>query len=317
MRDAGGSPELLPGHRQAGDEAARAEMKRLWGAPVPSSSGLTFEEMTADSKLKALVVVSDNPLMLAPGRSRVRTALELLDLLVAIDSLPTDTAQIGHVVLPDVSAWGKEGTTTSADRRVLRLHSSSSPQGEAKQGWRILSELGARLADRLNPGEMRLHYQSAAEIMEEMAQVIPLYAKATYREMDSGAQQAFDGLGPKKADRQAVPSLASPNGGAFLLTATRSLYMSYEGAAVHSPDADKLHREEHVILNPSDAAALGVAQDDSVLLRNGGGELRVKAHVTHAVAPGGAHVPLYLDGGTVGELFDGDAAVAVVDISRT
>jgi len=43
----------------------------------------------------------------------------------------------------------------------------------------------------------------------------------------------------------------------------------------------------------------------------------VKAHITHAVPPGSAHVPLYLDGGAVSELFDGDAAVAVVDISRT
>ena len=316
MRDTGGSPDLLPGYRQVGDEAARAEMEQLWGAPVPSPAGLTFEDMTADPKLKALVVMNDNPLMLAPGRSRVRGALEALDLLVVIDSLPTDTAQLGHVVLPDVSPWGKEGTTTGADRRVLRLNAAASPHGEARQGWRILSEFGARLADRLNPGEIRIHYQSVAEIMEEMAQVIPLYAKASYREMDSGAQQHLDGLGPTKAERQAVSSVTSRNGAGFRLTATRSLYTSYEGAAIHSPDADKLHREEHVALNPADATSLGVAQGDSVLLRNGGGELRLKAHVTNAVAPRTAHVPLYYDGAAVAALFDADAPTANVDIVR-
>src|SRR5207249_1387272 len=208
------------------------------------------------------------------------------------------------------------GTTTSADRRVLRLDPAAAPQGEARQGWRILSDLGARLAERLNPGEIRIRYQSAAEIMDEMSQVIPLYANTTYREMDSGAQQAIDGLGPSKAERQSVLSKAGESGAGFRLIATRSLYMSYEGAAIHSPDADKLHREEHVALNPADAASLGVAQGDSVLLRNGGGELRLKAHVTNAVAPRTAHVPLYYDGAAVAALFDADAPTANVDIVR-
>ena len=135
--------------------------------------------------------------------------LESLDFLAVIDSLPTDTAKLAHAVFADVSPWAKEGTTTSADRRVLRLDPATTPPGEAQQGWRILSDLGARLAERLNPGEIRIRYQSAGEIMDEMAQVIPLYANATYREMDSGAQQNINGLGPKKADRQSVPGRRS------------------------------------------------------------------------------------------------------------
>jgi formate dehydrogenase alpha subunit len=323
MRDTGGSPDLLPAYRSPGDEAARREMERLWGAPLPSSTGLTFDEMLADGKLKALVVMNDNPLMLAPDRSRLRSALESLDFLAVIDSLPSDTAKLAHAVLADVSPWGKEGTTTSADRRVLALHPATAPQGEALQGWRILSDLGARLVERLNAGEIRIRYQSSTEIMDEMSQVIPLYANATYREMDSGAQQTINslpadrrGLGPKKAERQAVPAVAPPeNGRGFRLTASRSLYISYEAAAIHSPNADKLHREEHVALNPADAATLGVAEGDTVVLRNANGELRTRAHLTNAVAPKTAHVALYLDGGAVGELFQGHATVASVDIA--
>jgi predicted molibdopterin-dependent oxidoreductase YjgC len=292
-------------------------MERLWGALVPSAAGLTFDQMTANGKLKALIVMNDNPLMLAPRRSRVRKMLESVDFLAVIDSLPTDTANLAHVVLADVSPWAKEGTTTSADRRVLRLNPATAPPGEARQGWHILSDLGARLAQRLNPGEIRIRYQSAAEIMNEMAQVIPLYANATYREMDSGAQQNIDGLGPKKADRQSVPAVAAPESGrGFRLTASRSLYTSYEGAAIHSPDADKLHREERVALNPSDAPALGIAEGEDVVLRNDRGELRVEAHLTKAIAAGTAHVPLYLYSGAVSELFDSDSAIAAVDISR-
>jgi formate dehydrogenase (NADP+) alpha subunit len=316
MRDTGGSPDLLPAYRPAADDAARRETERLWGAPLPASTGLTFNEMLADGKLKALVVMNDNPLMLAPDRSRVRNALESLDFLAVIDSLPTDTAKLAHAVFADVSPWAKEGTTTSADRRILRLDPATAPQGEALQGWRILSDLGARLAERLKAGEIRIRYQTVNEIMDEMSQVIPLHANATYREMDSGAQQTLDGLGPKRAERQAVTVAKVPKkGSGFRLTAGRSLYTSYEGAAIHSPSADKLHREEHVALNPADAAALGLSEGDPVILRNDRGELRTQAHLTNAVAPKTTHVPLYLDGGAVGVLFEVDATIASVEIA--
>ena len=49
MRDTGGAPDLLPGHRLAGD-ATRAEMQRLWGAQLSATAGLTFEEMTAKER---------------------------------------------------------------------------------------------------------------------------------------------------------------------------------------------------------------------------------------------------------------------------
>jgi len=44
--------------------------------------------------------------------------------------------------------------------------------------------------------------------------------------------------------------------------------------------------------------------------------LRLKAHVTNAVAPRTAHVPLYYDGAAVAALFDADAPTANVDIVR-
>jgi len=286
------------------------------GVQIEPQFGFTFEEMVAGGKLRALVVMNDNPLMLAPDAARVRAMLESLDFIAVLDSLPTDTAKLAHAVLPDVAAWGKEGTTTSADRRVLRLHEVTVPQGEGRQGWRILAELGSRLAKRLQTDEIRINHQSPAEIMNEMAQIIPLYKDSTYVEMDSGAQQHLNGLGPKKAARQAVPAAGSLNGDGFRLTASRSLYTSYEGAAIHSADADRLHREESVNINPEDAAALSIAENDTVILRNGGGEMRIKAHLTPAVQPKAIHVPLYYDGGAVGVLFDGDSPVAFVELSR-
>ncbi len=316
LRDTGGSPDLLPGYRPAGDEAARREMQRLWGAPVPAAPGLTFDEMAANGHLKALVVLNDNPLMLAPDRARVQRMLKSLDFLAVIDSLPTATAQAAHVVLPDMGPWAKEGTTTSAGRRVLRMHQTTAPAGDARQAWQILAEIGSRLAGRVKAGEIRLNYRSAAEIMDEMANVIPLYCDATYREMEPGRQQAIDGLGPKTAARQAVavPALSLKDG--FRLSTGRSLFMSYEGAAVQSAEADKLHRDDAVRINPADAAALGVADGDMVALRNAKGSVTVRAALTAAVQQKALHLPLYHDGGAVSALFDGDSPVTTVEIAR-
>lgn len=315
MRDAGGTPELLPGHRSASDDAARQDMRTRWGAEIPAGAGLTIDKMGG---LKALVVLNDNPMMLAPDRAASERLLSGVEFLAVIDSIPTDTAKLAHAVFPDAGYWAKEGTTTSADRRVLRLNQAHQPRGESQQGWRILSELGLHLAGRFNTGEIRIKYASAAEIMDEMANVMPLYGEARYKEIDSGAQQYIDGLGPKTANRVAVQAAARSNGhgGAFTLTTSRGLYTSYEGAAIHSPNADRLHREDSVKMHPDDAAALGLREGDAVTVRNEKASFSAPVGITAAVQPKMLWIASYYDGGAPSALFDGDSPVASVEVSR-
>jgi len=320
-RDMGVCTDRFPGQRPIAD-ASRDELQRLWGAQVATNAGLTFDEMTGGSQLKALVVLNDNPLMLAPDRARVEKLLASVELLVVIDSLATDTARMAHVVLPDSDYWAKEGTTTSADRRIMRLQQAHDLHGEAQQGWRVLSDLGKRLAERLGTGEIRITYPGVGDITDEIAQVVPQHAGATWRELDSGAQQHLNGAGPKSAKRVTVQAGAISRDGAFTLATGRGLYTSYEGAAVHSPEADKLHREDSVKMHPDDAAALGIAAGDEVVLRPAGpsGEgsagLRAPVDISAAVQPKMLYLPLYYDGGAVSALFGADAPVAAVEVSR-
>jgi formate dehydrogenase alpha subunit len=315
MRDVGAASEHLPGYRPASDESSRKTLEKSWGAPVAAAAGLTFEQMLSDGRIKALLVLNDNPLFFAPAKAGLRDRLSSLEFLGVIDSLPTDTARAAHVVLPDAGAYGKEGTITSADRRVLRMQAATAPEGEAQPAYRILGELGARLASRLKVGELRVNYASPSEIMDEIAQVAPLYGNATYREMESGAQQPIEGLGPRKAELQTVPAVAGPGGDGLLLTTGRGLYTSYDGAAVHSPEADKLHREEFVETHPADALELGIAEGQEVTLNANGGQLTIRAHVTESVQTGMLYVPLYYDGGAVTALFDDGQAIAPVTAS--
>ncbi|HEY8768859.1 MAG TPA: molybdopterin-dependent oxidoreductase [Dehalococcoidia bacterium] len=315
MRDVGGSPELLPGHRAAGDDAARQEMRRLWGAEIPSNVGLTIDRMAG---LKALVVLNDNPLMLAPDRAASEQLFSALDFLAVIDSVPTDTANLAHALLPDAGYWAKEGTTTSADRRVLRLNQAHQPRGEAQQGWRILSELGVHLAGALKSGEIHIHYTSAAEIMDEIAEVVPLYRNAGYREIDSGQQQYIDGLGPRSAVHVTVHTAVASNshGGAFTLSTSRGLYTSYEAAATHSKEADRLHREDSLKMNPADAAALGLASGDVVTVHNARSSVAAPVEITAAVQPKMLWIASFYDAGAPAALFAADSPVASVEVSR-
>jgi predicted molibdopterin-dependent oxidoreductase YjgC len=264
--------------------------------------------------VKALVVLNDNPLMLAPGAS-----LDGIEFLAVIDSLETDTAKAAHALLADSGAWAKEGTAISADRRVLRLNQAHEPRGDAQQGWRILSELGRRLADRFATGEIRINYASAGEIMDEMAQVSPLFRDATYEQLDSGQAQQFDGLGPAATNRVAVQAVRHSNGhdGKFTLTTSRGLYTSYEAAAIHAKDADRLHREDSIRMHPDDATALGVANGDIVTLRRNGEFLQAPISITGAVQPRTLWIASYFDGGAPLALFDAGASVTSVDVSSS
>jgi predicted molibdopterin-dependent oxidoreductase YjgC len=308
-RDMGVAPDLLPGLRPLGDAAARDAFRQAWGAEVPPEAGLDFWgmlEAARQGRLKALVVVGDNPFLWAPGRRALREALEGLDFLLVIDGLMTETAERAHVLLADVPTYGKDGTYTSADRRVLRLKAALVPLGEAKPAWLSLRELGRRLAGKLSV-TAKLEAEGPEGLMEEIASLVPAYAGARYDRLQSGRTRALPPEAPARVALQEVGAVGEAAGeGLLTLITGRSLYTSLEGAAIRSPEADKLHREESVEINPADAAALGVRQGDEVVLVDGSAEVAIAASVTDAVPPGVLYVPLYYGGGAVTALFPPD-----------
>ena len=308
-------PTCCPGYRSPGDEAARREVEAVWGA-CPSSAGLDFDEMldaARDGRLKAMVVLGDNPLFFAPDKERVRECVSSLEFLLVIDSLLSDTARLAHIVLPDVSPFGKEGTYTSGDRRVVRLRSAVAAWGEARPAWRILADLGARLG---KDARVAGHTRARPRSWRRWRPSSPSTRSARYDDLESGAQQAFDGYRPSAAALQPVgPEEAVSPGDGLVLTTGRSLYTSWDAATIHSAEADKLHREEFVEVNPLDAARLGLEEGQEVALADGRAEVSIRVHVTDAVQPGVVFVPLYYDGGAVTALFARDGLLPRVKVA--
>ena len=157
--------------------------------------------------------------------------------------------------------------------------------------------------------------RDASAIMDRIAAAVPGYSEGIYSRLDSGVSRTVPEA-PLTASRQTVrlPSLPEREG-ALALTTSRSLYTSRDGSAIHSPDADKLHREEFIELNPEDAAAMGIGQNRPVLVRNGSHELLLSAALTDAVARGSAYLPFYFDGGAVNRLMSRDEPFATVIVS--
>jgi anaerobic selenocysteine-containing dehydrogenase len=101
---------------------------------------------------------------------------------------------------------------------------------------------------------------------------------------------------------------------ALLLTTSRTLYTSLEGATIRSEEADKLHREEFVEINPADASARGILQNHPVIISNGTQEIIAPAALTDAVAAGSVYLPLYFEGGVVNRLLPADGRLTSVTV---
>jgi predicted molibdopterin-dependent oxidoreductase YjgC len=273
--------------------------------------GMTFDAMldaAIDGKLKAMIVVGDNPLMFAPDRARVERALASLDALIVIDSVLTDVASLAHAVFADVPAYGKTGTFTNAERRVNRLHSALDALGDARPALLALTDL----ANAIGAGDT-WSYVHPDDVTNEIAKSVRGYETfiapgpwGQWGKHRVGRTVASpEGAQPPSAVRAtATQPQAARAEGTLILTTGRTLYTSLEGALIHDPDADKLHREEFVEIHPNDASSLHINDEDELTLATEAGELSVRCKVSARVREGVLFLPAYYEGGAVTRLLD-------------
>ena len=279
----------------------------------PGNGGLDVDAMLAGG-VKALLVVGDNPMMHAKQRDKVEAGLRGLESLIVIDSLPTETAKLAHVVLADLNAYAKEGTQTSADRRIVRRSRGEAPIGDQRDALVHLATLGEELGRELGRNEP-LPDADAAAVMNEASALTSGYEKATYGALESGVTRALSEGTSYGATLQAVNAAPpSVEDGRMLLTTYRTLYTSLEGASILSEEADKLHREEFLEMNPADAQALGIGQNRPVVVQNGVAALELSAALTDAVPAGSVFLPLYYQGGIVNRLLHADGSPTTVTV---
>lgn len=267
---------------------------------TPAEGGKSFPEIidaARDHSIKALLIHDDNPLLSSPGSDTVIAALEAVEVLIVIDSLRSTTAEYADIVLAELPFFLRDGTITSADRRIIRQQAASEARGDERSGIEVFSALADGLGGLFTQSK-------SAEVMVEIAEQITGYIP--YSRLTSGQSRALspDHSEPSPEVRfQALGTEPDTSSEALTLITGRSLYTSWEGASIGSDDADQLSREQNVLINPRDAETASVQTDDQVVLTDGIHELQITAKIDETIAPGVIYVPQYFGGGAVLKFF--------------
>ncbi len=174
-RDMGCLPDFLPGYQSLSDEEIRRKFSQVWGQAPPLAKGFNIWEMFAQAqkgKIKGMYIMGENPLLALPDKHFVESALKKLDFLIVQDLFLTDTAQLAHLILPAASFAEKEGTMTSAERRVQLLEKAEEPKGQSLPDWQILNEILSRLKGTPPLANLR-------EVLSEISKLVPFYQGIT------------------------------------------------------------------------------------------------------------------------------------------
>ena len=307
--DVGGLPNVLPGYQPVTDDAKRRAVAEIWGQPdLPATPGRTLVELmhgASDGSVQAMFVMGENPVLSDPNLTHVEAALRSLDFLVVQDIFPCETAMLAHVILPAASYLEKAGTFTNTERRVQRLNPVLPPPGLARPDWQILADIGKRVEAKLARPAGRWDFADAAAVMDELAQVTPIYGGISYARLADGGLmwpcptpehpgtpilhvgQFTRGKGRFFPIQIRLPAEQPDDDYPFILTTGRVLYHYHTGTMTRrSEGLDWRVPNGYVEVNSDDAAAAGIADGDPVQLASRRGQVTTEARVGERVPPG-------------------------------
>jgi assimilatory nitrate reductase catalytic subunit len=199
-REVGGLANMLAAHMSIDNPVDRDRVQRFWNArDIADRPGLKAVDMfqaVADGRIKAIWIMSTNPVVSMPEADIVRDALQSCPFVVVSDmQKDTDTARRAHVLLP-AAGWGeKSGTVTNSERRISRQRPFLDPPGEARPDWRQLADVARRMGFAAS-----FNYASPVEIFAEHA-ALSAFENDGARDFDIGAfakmnKRDYEGLTP-------------------------------------------------------------------------------------------------------------------------
>jgi predicted molibdopterin-dependent oxidoreductase YjgC len=219
-----------------------------------------------------------------PDRAYMNDALSRVKLRVHQDIVLNTSSLLpgpAVILLPAQTRYETPGggTSTSTERRIRFSPEIAGPRiAEARPEWRIPIDVARAARPALAP---RLAWKATAEIRAEMGHAIPFYAgiETLAREGQSvqwGGERLFaDGFqrmpgGRARFSPVPLPEVEIPPGKLYLTTRRGKQFNSM----AHEP-GDYLMgatSRRDVLMNPADAAALGIADGAEILLRSEAGE---------------------------------------------
>jgi formate dehydrogenase major subunit len=311
--DMGALPNKLPGFQDIeADAEARHRFEAAWGCSIQPQRGWHISQMfdaMERQELTALYVIGENPAQSEADARRAQQLLEGLRHLVVQDMFYTKTAELADVVLPSTASWCEgEGTVTSSERRVQRVHKALTPPPGTKDDLEILSLLAARLGhDWGQP--------TAEEVWDECRRLSPMHRGMSYARLEElggiqwpcpdeqhpgtpflHARLWDDPVGGPPAPFQPVafepPVDALSEAFPIRLTTGRRLD-SFNTGVQSNRYRPPTRRPETVNMAPEDMAALHIQEGERVRVVSRRGAVTAPAHADPTLRPGLAFMTLH------------------------
>jgi formate dehydrogenase alpha subunit len=287
--DMGSLSEFLPGYQKVEDEKARRKFEEIWERAIPEKPGFTYTEMfdkILEGRIKALYIFGEDPFINLPNLERLKNGLHQLEFLVVQDLFMTHIGSYAHVVLPGVSFAEKDGTFTNMERRVQRVRKAISPVGNSRPDWKIFCDLSAKMGYPMG-------FQTPAEIMEEIASLVPPYAGVSYANLEKGGIQWTSRNGRKKrffAVEYTGPT-EQPDDKYPLWIIPRGFHYHY-GVGTTTKRAmglAKVFPDSCIEVHPEDAVKVGLEEGGKVKVVSSRGEVETICRISRAIPKGVAY----------------------------
>lgn len=300
--DMGALPNVYTNYQSVSDPERRLEVSATWGVDVPETPGMTYPvmlEKVFEGKVRSLYMIGSDIAQTDPNNQRVQEALSKLDLLIVQDIFMCESAKFAHVILPAASFLESDGTYTNGERRVQRIRKAIPPPGDAKEDWRIVSELAEAL------GHPIISSDSVSDIWDEIASLTPNFTGITYDKLESveaiqwpAPEKEHPGTTVMHIDRFsrglgnfAAPEFAEPAEKAsdeypFILVTGRNLFHYNSGTQTRRTGLNEFHADDYLEIHPEDAHRLEIVDGAKVWLSSPRNKIQMTAVVTEDVRIG-------------------------------
>jgi formate dehydrogenase major subunit len=307
--DMGGLPDVYSGYQRVADTPVRQRMAAAWNvADLPEKPGMKVTQMLPaahDDKLKAMYIIGENPLVSDADLNHAEASLRKLDFLVVQDIFLTETARLADVVLPSACFAEKDGTFSNTERRVQRVRKAVEPPGEAREDWKIVSDLAGRMGHPMA-------YTDSRQIMDEIRRVTPSYAGISYDHIEQAGihwpcpneehpgtpilhrDQFTIGKGVFTAIDYIPPAEMIDSEYPLYLTTGRLLYQYHTGTmSMKTAGLNEIAPECFVEISPEDARLFGMPDGALASIASRRGSIQARLKVSPRAVKGTVFLPFH------------------------
>ena len=325
-REVGGLANMLAAHLDLEDPAHRAAVQGFWASPAiaerPGLKAVDLFAACAAGKIKALWIMSTNPVVSMPEADAVRAAIRAVPFVAVSEVIAsTDTGAEADVLFP-AAAWGeKSGTVTNSERRITRQRAFLPPPGQARADWRIVCEVAARMGFAeafayASEAEVFREHAALSKLAGELGRAFDISAKVGISDEDYAALDPFHWPATAAGDQArlfADGAFHTPSGRARFVPVTPRAPASRLSARFplrfntgrvrdhwhtltrtgKSPRLSQHIAEPYLEIHPADARRAGLAPADLARVESPEGAALLRVLVSPRTPEGSVFAPMH------------------------